>query len=122
MKEKRLDFEVLRLIAIFGVVFNHSQERGFELYMVQNVSPVNYCASLLLGILCKISVPLFFMVSGGLLLHQEEPLSAVLKKRASRILIALILFSGILYLFWIRWGYVDPSPLDFIKRLWSEYC
>ncbi len=120
MKEKRLDFEVLRLIAIFGVVFNHSQERGFELYMVQNVSPVNYCASLLLGILCKISVPLFFMVSGGLLLHREEPLSAVLKKRASRILIALILFSGILYLFWIRWGYVDPSPLDFIKRFWSE--
>ena len=86
MKEKRLDFEVLRLIAIFGVVFNHSQERGFELYMVQNVSPVNYCASLLLGILCKISVPLFFMVSGGLLLHREEPLSAVLKKLSAPII------------------------------------
>ena len=63
MKEKRLDFEVLRLIAIFCVVFNHSQERGFELYMVQNVSAVNYFASLLFGIVCKVAVPLFFKMS-----------------------------------------------------------
>ena len=120
MKEKRLDFEVLRLIAIFCVVFNHSQERGFELYMVQNVSAVNYFASLLLSIICKVAVPLFFMVSGGLLLHREEPVSVTLRKRVPRVLISLVLFSGILYLFWIRWGYVEPGVLDFLRRLWSE--
>ena len=120
MKQKRLDFELLRLLAIFGVVFNHSQGRGFELYMVENVSTVNYYASLLLGILCKNAVPLFFMVSGGLLLHRKEPISVTLRKRVPRILVSLVLFSGILYLFWIRWGYVEPGLGDFFRRLWAE--
>lgn len=120
IKEKRLDFEVLRLIAIFGVVFNHTQERGFELYTLEGVSTVNYTGSLLLGILCKVAVPLFFMVSGGLLLHREEKIRTVLTRRVLRILFALVLFSGVLYLFWMRWGYVSGSWTDFIKRLWSS--
>lgn len=120
VKEKRLDFEVLRLIAIFGVVFNHTQERGFGLYALEGVSTVNFVGSLLLGILCKIAVPLFFLVSGGLLLHREEPIRTVLTRRVLRILLALVLFSGILYLFWMRWGYVSGSWTDFIKRLWGS--
>ena len=121
MKQKRLDFEALRLLAIFGVVFNHSQARGFELYMLEDVSRVNYLASLLLGILCKTAVPLFFLVSGGLLLHREESIGVTLKKRALRIAVALVLFSGILYLRWILWGYVPaPGFGDFLQRFWSE--
>ena len=119
IKEKRLDFEALRLIAIFGVVFNHTQERGFELYALPDVSPVNYAGSLLLGILCKVAVPLFFLVSGGLLLHREEKIRTVLTRRALRILAALVLFSGVQYLFWRHWGYVPGGGVDFIKRLWS---
>lgn len=120
VKEKRLDFEALRLLAIFCVVFNHTQERGFELYMAEGVSGVNYVLSLLLGILCKVAVPLFFLVSGGLLLHREEKIRVVLKKRVLRILVVLALFSGVLYLFWIRWGYTDGGVFDFVARLWSE--
>ena len=121
MKEKRLDFELLRLIAIFGVVFNHSQLRGFELFMLPSCTDLNYVLSLTLGVLCKMAVPLFLLVSGGLLLHREEPISAVLKKRALRIFCALVLFSLILYLFWIRWGNVEtPGIGDFLSRLWGE--
>lgn len=120
VKEKRLDFEVLRLIAIFGVVFNHTQERGFELYAMEGVSTVNFVGSLLLGILCKIAVPLFFLISGGLLLHREEPIRTVLTRRVLRIIMVLVLFSVVLYLFWMRWGYVSGSVTDFLKRLWSS--
>lgn len=121
MKEKRLDFEAMRLLAIFGVVFNHTQNRGFTLYQLDNCSPINYNGSLLLGILCKVAVPLFFLVSGGLLLHREEPIRVVLKKRVMRMLAVLVLFSGILYLFWTIWGYVEqPSVWDFLTRLWSS--
>lgn len=121
MKEKRVDYELLRLIAIFGVVFNHSQNRGFELYMAENCSPVNYAGSLFLGILCKIAVPLFFLVSGGLLLNREETIWDTLKKRVLRIFVALVLFSGVLYLFWVSWGYVEaPGILDFVRRLWAS--
>lgn len=121
MKDKRIDYEILRLLAIVGVVFNHTQSRGFELYMVENCSTVNYVGSLLLGILCKMAVPLFFLVSGGLLLHRQEPVTTVLKKRVLRILIVLVLFSGLLYLCWIRWGTVeDPGVGDFFRRLWAN--
>lgn len=120
MKEKRLDFEALRLIAIFGVVFNHTQMRGFSLYQLENCSPVNFTGSILLGILCKIAVPLFFLVSGGLLLHRDEPIGVVLKKRVLRVGLALVLFSTVLYLFWCHWGYVEaPGLRDFLTRLWS---
>ncbi len=121
MKTKRVDYEILRLIAIVCVVFNHSQHRGFELYLAEGCSTVNFYGSLLLGILCKIAVPLFFLVSGGLLLHREEPVSVVLKKRVLRILIVLVLFSGVLYLFWCVWGSVEqPSFGDFFRQLWAD--
>lgn len=117
--KKRMDFELLRLIAIFGVVFNHTQLRGFELYMVEG-SRVNYLGSLLLSVLCKVAVPLFFLVSGGLLLHRNEPLRVLLKKRVLRMAVVLVLFSGILYLFWCGWGVVtEPGVGDFLRRLWS---
>lgn len=115
MKEKRLDYEVLRLIAIVGVVFNHTSGRGFDLYMAEGCSGINYVGSLLLGILCKIAVPLFFLVSGGLLLAKEERIRTVLVKRVLRILLALVIFSGVLYLFWIRWDYVTKAGVqDFL--------
>ena len=67
------------------------------------------------------AVPLFFLVSGGLLLHREEPIRVLLKKRVLRMLVVLVLFSGILYLFWTSWGYVEqPGVKDFLTRLWSS--
>ena len=120
MKEKRLDYEVLRIIAIFLVVFNHSQHRGFELYLVEGGSFVNNFISLALAVLCKIAVPLFLMISGGLLLHREESIKTVILKRVLRMIAALVLFSGVLYLFWIRWGTVEtPGVRDFLLQLWS---
>ncbi len=121
MKEKRLDFELLRLIGIICVVFNHTQHRGFELYHIPGGSLVNGLVSMILAAWCKIGVPLFLMVSGGLLLHKNESLSVVLKKRVGRMLAALVLFSGVLYCFYTRWGIVEaPGILDFLRRLWGE--
>lgn len=119
MKEKRLDFEILRILAIVLVVFNHTQERGFELYRVPGCSGVNAALSLLLGVVCKIAVPLFLMVSGGLLLDRQEPIKTVMKKRVLRIVTALVLFSAVLYGFWIRWGLVETLGFwNFVYTLW----
>lgn len=41
MKEKRLDYELMRIAAIFLVVFNHTDIRGFFLYQVPGGSAVN---------------------------------------------------------------------------------
>lgn len=119
MKEKRLDFEILRILAIVLVVFNHTQQRGFELWQVPGGSCVNVIGSLLFSVTCKIAVPLFLMISGGLLLDREESFGAFFKKRVLRIGAALVLFSAVLYGFWIRWGTVEtPSLGNFIHSFW----
>lgn len=121
MKEKRLDYELMRIAAIFLVVFNHTDIRGFFLYQVPGCSGVNRVLSLLLATVCKTAVPMFFMISGGLLLDRDESISQLFRKRILRIGIVLVLFSGILYCFWIHWGFVPhPGVKDFIKRLWGE--
>lgn len=121
MKEKRLDYELLRILAIFLVVFNHTENRGFFLYQVPGGSRINCMLSLILAVICKIAVPLFFMISGGLLLHRQESLGDLLRKRILRMGIVLVLFSGILYGFWIHWGFVPhPGPKDFVRRIVTE--
>ena len=121
MKEKRLDYERLRILAIFLVVFNHTDTRGFFLYQVPGGSKINCALSLLLAVICKIAVPLFFMISGGLLLHRQESVKDLFCKRILRMGIVLVLFSGILYGFWIHWGFVPhPGVKDFIRRMITE--
>lgn len=121
MKEKRLDYELLRLIAICFVVFNHTQNRGFELFLQEGCQGINYYLSLVLSVLCVMGVPLFLLVSGGLLLHRNETIRKVLFGRVLRILVALVLFSAILYGFWYRWDMLDSYSLnDFFSRVWHE--
>ena len=121
MKEKRLDLELLRILAIFGVVFNHTQEWGFELYTDPAVSGVNLWACFLLRGLCKAAVPLFLLVSGGLLLWKEEPLSRVLRRRFGRVAAALAVFSVLTYCLRAHWDFYEyPGVYDFLRRFWKE--
>lgn len=121
MKQKRLDFEILRLIAIIFVVFNHTQNRGFELFLQDGCQGINYYLSLVLSVLCVTGVPLFLLVSGGLLLHKNETIHKVLFGRVLRILVVLVLFSAVLYGFWYRWDMLESYSLnDFLSRLWHQ--
>jgi surface polysaccharide O-acyltransferase-like enzyme len=73
-KSNRLiHLDLLRLIAIFLVIFNHTGERGYILFISKMGSPISllYMAA---SVFCKIAVPLFFMISGALLLKKEESL------------------------------------------------
>ena len=78
-KAYKIHFEVLRLLAIFLVVFNHTKEKGFDLYRYTD-SAVIYYAGYSLSILCKVAVPLFFMISGALLIGREESIRDLFKK------------------------------------------
>ena len=121
MNHKRLDYEGMRILGIFLVVFNHTQYRGYFLYQLPESGMVNTVGSLFLAALCKAAVPLFFMVSGGLLLERQETISQLLKKRVLRMALVLLLFSGVVYLEWLLRGTAeDPGVSDFICRLWGE--
>lgn len=121
MKEKRLDFELMRLMAIFLVVFNHTQFRGYLLWQVAGDSRINCALSLIMAAVCKAAVPLFFMISGGLLLGKRESILSILKKRVLRMLLVLVIFSALVYINWIYYGLIEePGVKDFVRRLWRE--
>ncbi|KZU28478.1 hypothetical protein Nizo2535_2268 [Lactiplantibacillus plantarum] len=90
--------DCIKIFAIIFVVFNHTNARGFFLFSQQMNSPLFYFY-LLVSLVCKVAVPLLFMVSGALLLNKKESLGVLWKKRILRYTIIVIVFSFIRYLF-----------------------
>ncbi len=118
MKEKKLYYvEILRLIAIFFVVFNHTRNLGYSLYQ-EAEHGFSYYASLSVSILCKIAVPIFFMISGGLLLGRKETLKDLFLKRILRYTAVILLFTLLQYLRIVR---VHPEE-GFHPLTWLLYC
>ena len=118
--EKQVYFEFLRALAIVLVVFNHTGTWGFMLYTVRMDSPL-YPIYMFLSVACKPAVPLFWMISGALLLPKEESIGRVFKHRVLRMVLVLALFSMLHYL-WQLWvgGYYDGFSLKFyIQRLYT---
>lgn len=93
-KAKKVYYEWIRLIACFFVIFNHL--KGYVLFM--NASGIKRAFYMVLSVITKINVPLFFMVSGALLLEKQENIVTVLKKRISRICLVILLFELGIYI------------------------
>ena len=86
-KNRKLHLEVLRILAIMLVLFHHTEGRGFVLFLQRE--GFSRSIYLLLSILCEIAVPIFFMISGALLLKKEESIKDILCKRVLRFIIVL---------------------------------
>lgn len=99
---KKLAISLLKTLACILVAFNHTGDNGFFLFS-QLHAPVPFALALMMSILCKIDIPLFFMCSGALLLNREESLGALLRHRVLRIVAVLVLYSLFGYLYLIHW-------------------
>lgn len=116
---RKLHLDFLRIIAIFMVLFNHTNQHGFVHFTVAQDS-VLYPFYLFSAHLIKIAVPLFFMISGALLLGKEESFKDLLIKRFLKYLIVLTVASIILYVYFSLQLYHKPmSVSDFLKGLYS---
>lgn len=89
---RRIHLDLLRLVAIFMVVFNHTGDCGYMLFADKLNTPL-YFPYLISSIFCKIAVPLFFMISGALLLPKQESFKQLFSKRILRMTIVLVLIS-----------------------------
>lgn len=99
-KTRKIHMDVLRILAAFLVIFNHTS--GFAYYINHTNNSYKLLLSMGLSAFTKINVPLFFMLSGALLLGREEPYSVLLKKRVGRYALVLLGASACAYcvLFW----------------------
>lgn len=98
-KKKYLYMECLRIIACLFVIFNHTNINGFFLFSKYSKVTWQFWVYLFISIFCKFAVPLFFAISGALLLVKKESLEDLWKKRILKIVTVLIVFS---FLFYIR--------------------
>lgn len=71
-KSKILYLEALRILSIFFVIFNHTASNGFFLFSTYKSTDIQYWVYLFISIFCKFSVPMFFAISGALMLGKDE--------------------------------------------------
>ena len=116
---RKSHMDALRIAAVFMVLFNHTGKDGFVLFTAARSSTA-YPLYLFISIFIRIAVPLFFMVSGALLLGRDEPFRIILKKRVLRFAAVLIAGSALIYLYKYSKGYISGiSPADFAKRVYT---
>lgn len=93
MKKNRiLWLDILKIIACFLVVVNHTGSYVLD-DNYNNITVIFYCLNFAI---CKMAVPIFLMVTGSLLLKKQFEYKYILKKIV-RILIPLIAISFVLY-------------------------
>ena len=98
MKKRNLGFDVIRIVAILCVLYNHRE--AFSYYTIVPTGSVRYCLLVSLSVISRCGPPLFFMISGVLLLDKEESFSTIIKHRLLRIIIAMLVLSIYAKLFW----------------------
>lgn len=116
-KRNLIYLDVLRIIAIYCVLFNHTN--GFLLYATHYPLPSSYLY-LIISILSKVAVPIFFMISGALLLGKDESYQELLRKRILKYTIVLIIIS---FFYYFCLNYFKGLPIDghdFLKILYSS--
>ena len=115
----RYDYDLLRVIAILLVIFQHTGERGETLFY-KATNPVVSLLDLFLSVFSKIAVPLFFMLSGALLLDRTETIGKLLKKRVLRMTAVLLIFTVVQIVYHDGWRSLFVFFPEYLKKIWAD--
>lgn len=111
---RRSYLDMLRIIACFLVIFNHL--RGYTAYQHStNFGQAFYYMGYTM--FTRINVPVFFMISGALLLSRDVDYKDLFMKRIARIVITLFCASFVIYLIGIRKDIRSFSVVIFLRKL-----
>jgi len=116
--ERNLSLDIVRIIGIFGVIFIHL------LYPVYSrpdfFGGVAWWVATIIYSFSLVSVPLFIMLSGYLLIPKSESIGANLRRITKRLIIPLVVWFGI-YLWWNGFLLVkfDAYPASIANMIFS---
>lgn len=97
--------DLIRVLAVFQVVLVHL---SYPIFFKDDLPPSAVTAANFYDSLSRMGVPLFFMVSGALLLGKREPTGAFLRRRFVKVGIPA-LFWSVAYLLWSVEAYRNGS-------------
>ena len=104
--------DVLRILANFLVVFNHTA--GYTLYQyADNIMSSTFYTTI--SLITKINIPVFLMITGILLLGKEEEIGIVFRKRILRF--ALLILGSNTLMYFVR---TPLKEFDFFR--WLDAC
>ena len=101
-------YEIMRILAIALVIFNHLP--GYTLYM-ETTGPVQWFY-MVISMITRVNVPIFFMISGALLLKKEEDYKLVLRNRILRIIILIVVFTTGFFLLCVLKSHVKNNTYN----------
>lgn len=112
-----LGYDLIRIVAIFMVVTIHSN----VIYLTNNFGRLEWIIMMEITAICLVSVPLFFMLSGALLLNANHVVGVneLFTKRLSKQFIPFILWSLIYVFLRILMGKL-PLSINSITKLLYE--
>jgi surface polysaccharide O-acyltransferase-like enzyme len=96
--------DLIRVIGAFLVVMAHITYRGGGSALISSFYFV----------VSRVAVPLFFMVSGFLLLRKEESYGDFFRKRALKVFVPFLVWS-VIYLLWKREGFDLPFSMKIVE-------
>lgn len=120
LSNKKLYLEVLRIIACFFVIFNHTGNEGFFLFSLYPTTSIQFLLYCFISIFCKLSVPIFYAISGALLLGKEEPIKTIFTKRITKICVILLLSSLGYYIYNNNFDFSQLSFSGFFRKFYSQ--
>lgn len=119
-KWKQIDIELMRIIACFFVIFNHTETNGYFLFSLYDKHSLQFWIYLFLSVFCKFSVPLFFTISGALMLDREpEPLNRLWRYRILKMVIILVTWSLFYFFVEVYSGSFQLDFREFVIQLYS---
>ncbi len=119
-KERLYYLDVLRIVAMYGVIFIHSA--GMSLFSTLDPGDGHYFIYMFITELAQGAVPLFLMISGALLLGKNESYQTIFRDRISRMLLALIAFSFMWFVYLNLTGEQHTIGEFFIRLITDEWC
>ena len=118
-KKKIIYVEIIRITAILFVIFNHTKQQGYMLFTLCEKGSFQYWFNMFFSVITGIGVPLFFMLSGMLLIGKDEPIGYVWKKRILKYVVILFVFSLINYV--LKNSYQPCFSIkDFLKQIYTD--
>ena len=116
---KKIYLEILRILAILFVIFNHTGVNGFLLFSKYPNTSGQFWLYLFTSTFVTCAVPVFFMISGALLLPKDEDLTTLWQKRILPVVIVLLVFSLWYYFDSISYNLMKVDLEVFFQKLYS---